>query len=107
MGASVKGSKSDGGILKLTGKDGRVLKKTHFSRDQWEEEGNMHILDVWACNDSCLVQIQAAAKKVQNSILLRKAKGKRKTTISADTKQSCRSSYMAHVVSDSDFWYVL
>jgi hypothetical protein len=111
MDAKAKGSKSGGGILKLTDGDGRVTKKTNFSKAQWEDEADKHILDVWACDDGRLGLIKADAEGAQRAIITRKfrGKGKGKATGNADTeaKQSRRSSYTARVVSDSDYWYVL
>jgi hypothetical protein len=107
--AKTKGSKNGGGILKSTGADGRVTKRTNFSRDQWENESDKHILDIWACDDDCLALIKAAVQMAKQSIMVEKSKGKRKAAVDAGTeaKRSRRSSYTERVVSDSDYWYVM
>jgi hypothetical protein len=67
----------------------------------------MHIRDVWAISDDRkdFPKIMAATEKAQQTILLRKAKGKRKAInqTAVEPKRARGAAYMACVVSDSDF----
>ena len=79
------GAKADGeggsGILNASGLDGDPTNDTYFSRDRWEDEADMHILGVWAISDDDkrhFPKIRAATEKAKRTILLQRAKRKRK-----------------------------
>jgi len=97
------------GILKASGLDGNPTNDTYFSKGRWEDEVDIHIRDVWVISDDDerhLPKIRAATEKAKRTILLRKAKGKRKAANQAgvEEKRVRDAAYMHRVVSDSDFW---
>jgi hypothetical protein len=91
-------------IQKPVAPDGKPTNDTNLSKSCWEGEGDKHILDVWKLDNGRLKSIRNDAENAQESILLRKVRGKRKASSQASKgKKRARTDYTARVVSDSDF----
>ncbi|KAM6499161.1 hypothetical protein JOM56_004669 [Amanita muscaria] len=101
-----KGTKANG-IIKLLGPDGKIKKDTNFSKGNWEQESDSHILDVWALDDGRLSLIMAEATAIQEVMQPQGGKSKRKTQDDSEAgpsgKRTRSAAYRPCLQSDSDF----
>ncbi|KAH9058020.1 hypothetical protein EDB83DRAFT_2315983 [Lactarius deliciosus] len=72
------------GILKVLGPDGKCMKTTNFSKEQWEEISNIHICDIWSVEQEKLQVIRGDINKAVDQIHNRKPTKRRASRREAD-----------------------
>jgi hypothetical protein len=97
-------------IIKVKGPDGKYMKMTNFSREQWVEISNMHVRDTWAVESEKLTLIKGAVETATNAIHSHRYVRKHKACeqdLEQVAKKSWGSGYQHQVApSDEDFWFV-
>jgi len=95
-------------IIKVIGKDGKFMKTTNFSKDQWDVISDMHMRDVFTLEPEKLWvvggDIQASALSILSQ---RKKSSKGRSEANQLDKKALGSGYKHRIVSsNSDFWCV-
>jgi hypothetical protein len=93
-----------GGIMKVSGPDGKVKKTTNFGRKQCERWSNQHCKDIWLVEDGKMKLVVADARKAADVILARNHAPKRALSTEDEAGPSHEVGRVVCIESDPEFW---
>jgi hypothetical protein len=103
--AKTKNSKT-GGIVKVSGLDGKMKKMTNFGRKQCKCWSNQHCKDIWLVEEGKMKMVVANARKAADAILVRNHAPKQALSTEDEAGLSHEVGRLVCIESDLEFWYI-